>query len=140
MLASATLEMRKGMTYDCVDSKCLFIYGTIYDSEKDQVLNTTITFFFEVWRPMALIVIIYVLLYLKLKQQGQLQQQKSSRDSRAQMMTISRTFTVVVLVHFVSYLPHTIVQIMYDYSQYHDHYGRFLQQSYTFHKFFDFQQ
>ena len=67
---------------------------------------------------MTLIALVYILMYLRMKKEAIQRELTSSHDSRAQMVQISRTFTVVVMAYFVCYLPHTILQIMYRYSQY----------------------
>ena len=126
ILASVALEMYKGLRYTSAGNQHLFIYETIYeyydcinqDSDENRFANTTVTFVIGVWLPMSMIATIYGLFYMKLKQQAQIRRQNSSQDSRSQMMKISRTFTVVVLVYFICYLPHTILNIMHYYSQY----------------------
>ena len=57
-------------------------------------------------------------MYLKIKEQAVQRELNSSHNSSAQMIRISRTFTVVITVYYVCYLPHTIMDVVNDYTFY----------------------
>ena len=85
-----------------------------YDSNRDTLINTIITFSIGIWLPMIMIVVVNILMYIKIRKQATKRKLSSSHNSSAQMVQISRTFMIVVVVYFVCYLPHTILHTMYD--------------------------
>ena len=120
------------MHYSCyqkqfieVEDHRIYIYAKLYEysscrthgiSNMDTLTNTIITILFGVWLPMILIALVYILMYLRIKQQATQRELNSSHDSRAQMVQILRTFTIVVLVYYVCYLPSYILDVIYTYS------------------------
>ena len=72
-----------------------------------------------IWFPMLLIVIVYAMMYVRLKHQAEIRQQASSHDSRSQLTRISRSFTTVLVTFYVCYLPATIQHIMYFHYRYY---------------------
>ena len=67
---------------------------------------------------MLLIVVVYILIYLKMKKQAQFRQRTASINSDTQMVQLSKTFTIVVLVYFICYLPSTISTVIIKYHLY----------------------
>ena len=65
---------------------------------------------------MILIALVYLLMYLRIKQEANQRRFNSSHDSSAQMSQVSRTFTIVVVVYFVCYIPTSILVVIQDYS------------------------
>ena len=57
-------------------------------------------------------------MYLKLKKLAEDRQQNSTHDSGAQLLRISRTFAIVLVVFYVCYLPATILYTIHVYYLY----------------------
>ena len=95
----------------------VYVYDTCVTimDHKDYVINTSIMYTLGIWLPMLLIAAVYIVMYLKLKKQAQLTQNHSTQDSHAQLNRISRTFTIVLLVFYICYLPFTLQSAIYYY-------------------------
>ena len=85
---------------------------------KDLMINTFITHTLGIWLPMLLIAITYIAMYRKLKKEAQLAQNNSTQDSHAQLTQISQTFTIVLFVFYICYLPLSIQHVVYYYFRY----------------------
>ena len=84
-------------------SRCSF-RTTFRRNFKDTVIKNTV----GVWIPMLIIVTVYVLMFLKLKQHARVRSAYSSQDPTFQIRRISRTFITVVCVFFICLLPRSI--------------------------------
>ena len=86
---------------------------TLRLSVEDQLISICVTIALGIWLPMILITVVYILMYIKLKRQAKIRRHTTSHDSQAQMNSISRTFTMVVVVFYICYLPPSILLLIY---------------------------
>ena len=125
MLFSISLNLKYGLSAR-YDTKYFVVGGVSIRykrcqnsmNDKEKFVEATITITLGIWLPMLLIAIVYILMYLGLKKQATIRRQNSSLDSQAQMNRISRTFTVILLVFYICYLPNTIQFVVNLYTIY----------------------
>ena len=90
----------------------------VENGRKQNLLYTILTSIFGVWLPLLLIAMINILMYIKLRRQAKQMQSTSSQDSNAQINTLSRTFTIILVALYVCYLPFTIQIVINGYVEY----------------------
>ena len=118
--------MKEGLSGTVVNHRHLYFDGIDYElnkcvldiSNKDYLIYSASIYAIGIWIPMLLILVVYILIYVKLKKQAQFRQRKASINSGAQMVQLSQTFTIVVLVFFICYLPLTILTTIDKYNLY----------------------
>ena len=88
-----------------------YIYSVCYpnSSDKEYLIETLVTYFIGIWIPMFLTAIVYFLMYFRLMKHSEIRRNSFSQDSSAQLTKISRTFTIVLIVFYICYLPFTIL-------------------------------
>ena len=117
LLGSCALNMKAGISFKYETGKLFYIEGATYEyttcyinlSKKEYLIETLVTFSIGIWFPMLLILIVYILMYIKLKKQAVIRRNSSSQNSNAQMTQISRTFSIVLIVFYICYLPSTML-------------------------------
>ena len=126
LIYSFALVLKWGLSVEYKVNLPTYVNGVFYRyhycgiqmSEREKIINTFTTFTLGIWIPMLLIDIVYVLVYLKLKREARLREQSSTLDSQAQLTRISHTFTLVLAVFYICYLPWTIQYTVYKCLQY----------------------
>ena len=124
LLASFTLTLKGGINYRYLTNRIIYIDGTSYKISQcltrvismHEFIDTFVVHFLGYWLPMFLILMVYILMYLKLKKHAELTRQNSTFDFDSQMQNVSHTFTIVVVVYYICYLPHTILRIVTTYN------------------------
>ena len=121
LVCSVALTMYEGLSFRYADNFHHYLEGAVYEyslcyfelSFKEILINMILTRTVGVWFPMLLIALVYTFMFLKLKNQLKGMKRKSSHDGKAQMKRILRTFTVVIAVFYICYLPQTILYTIY---------------------------
>ena len=118
------MHMYMGLNYTYTSDSLAYIDEHVYQySEcyvdvgmKNTFVDIAVTYTIGIWLPMILVVILYVIMYFKLRDEAKLRSENScSYDSNLQMIKISRRFVVVVSVFHICYLPYTIQTIYGSY-------------------------
>ena len=116
LIGSFSLSMKLGLSFRYETNSYIYFDGTLLEysvctsnmNTKDRSINSFVILSLGVWLPMILIPIVLILTFYKLKEQARLRKNSSTQDWNAQLSRISRTFTVVLVVFYVCYLPDTI--------------------------------
>ena len=125
LVSSCALHLKYALSQRYFNNINVYIEGVLYEyptcepymSSEEHFTDALVTYSIGIWSPMLLIAVIYILMYLKLKKQAEIRQHCSSQDSNNQMTQISQTFTIVLVVFYICYLPSTII---YTYLTYLD--------------------
>ena len=123
MICSIAITIKHGLSFKYEIDVSRYVDGTLYVynrcvsymSEKDNMIYTFITFSVSIWLPMILIGVVSCCTYMKMKKRAQISKHISSKDYDAQLVQLSRLFTIVTLVFYVCYLPSTIHYTIYVY-------------------------
>ena len=126
-VGSCALHLKNVLKFEYVTNLKTYIDGTVYEystceskmSYKELLIANFVTFSIGVWVPMILIALVYTLTFLKLKELAEITRNSSSQPSSAQLKKISRTFTTVILVFYICYLPATIVSTISSWKLYY---------------------
>ena len=127
LVTSCVITLRYGLSFRYEMNQIMNNYGLLYIYDKcsdkeiinlELIINTFVTCSLGIWLPMILIGITYIAMYLKLKKEAQITQSNSTLDSQAQLNRISRTFTTVLFVFYICYLPLSVQHAIYYYFKY----------------------
>ena len=126
LLGSFVLSLNYGLGLTYKSNTYLYVDGTIYGystctlsmSAEDFFVDALIMYSLGIWLPMILIPIVYILTFLRLKKQAKVRQQNSTHDSNGQLSRISHTFTIVLVVFYVCYIPGSITYSILRYDLY----------------------
>ena len=124
---SFVLNLNYGLGLEYISNKFVSIDGVIYEysicailknKEKEHLVYRFVSYTLGIWLPMLLIVIVYIFMYLKLKKQAEIRKRHSTQDSQRQLTQISKTFTTVLAVFYICYLPITLQEAISIYLEY----------------------
>ena len=85
------------------------------DSSGSQLLWDMVTRFFGLFLPLILIVVVYVLMYRKLRKEELERQESTNGRQGGQAYKISRTFVAIVLIFSICTIPNIILEIILYY-------------------------
>ena len=120
----ATHTQYRGKSFAYLDGTTYEYAQCVLDmSDKSFMIDAFLTSSLGILLPMVIIAIVYIIIYLRLKKQAQIRRTHSSHDSNNQMVKFSRTFTTLVIVFYICYLPATILSLHHfkNYVSYNNH-------------------
>ena len=126
LIGASTLNVKYVLTFRYETGINVYFEGSVYEystceaytNSKDYLILTIVTSTIGVWIPMLLIIIVHILMYLELKKQAEIRRRSSSQDSSAQLTQISQTFTIILILFYICYLPYNIRTAVQTYFRY----------------------